>query len=336
MGDAVSRTAARVVFTLVLALTAVACGRSDAKKEDSGGERAAASTTPTPVRVAPVEKANLVVVVSGPGKTVALSQQKVRAPFAGTLTELLVSDGDVVRRGQAVGSMIARENEAALSGARQMQREAATPEARRDADRALVLAESNAVRRTLTESSDGIVAAHAASAGDRLAEDQEILTIDDAGSLAFVADLPQGDLPRLRAGQRATIEIPGLPPIPALVHATLPSANAADFTGSVRLDLPASSQRLPLGIFGTARVTVDEHRDATVVPDAAVLRDDVTGTARVAVVRQNHVHWIEVRPGVRQNGRTEVVSPSLSRDEPVIVSGLVGLPEGKPVAVQQP
>ena len=200
------RRAAWPLIALSFALTTVACGRSDAKKEDTGAEGAAASTAPTPVRVAPIEKANLVVVVSGPGKTVALSQQKVRAPFAGTLTELLVSDGDVVRRGQAIGSMIARENEAALSGARQMQREAATPDARKDAERALALAESNAVRRTLNASSDGIVAAHAASAGDRLAEDQEILTIDDAGSLAFVADLPQADLRLLRAVQPAGVE----------------------------------------------------------------------------------------------------------------------------------
>src|SRR5262249_29835764 len=233
--------------------------RSDAKKEDAAGEAPAASTTPTPVRVAPVEKANLVVVVSGPGKTVALSQQKVRAPFAGTLTELLVTDGDAVRRGQAIGSMVARESEAALSGARQMQREASTPQARADADRALAMAESNAVKRNLTSASDGIVASHAASAGERLAEDQEVVTIDDAGSLVFVTDLPQAALPRVRPGQRATTEIAGMPPVPASVHAVLPSANASDFTASVRLDLPASSQHLALGIFGTARVTVDEH-----------------------------------------------------------------------------
>src|SRR5262249_26257075 len=109
MGDAVSRSAAAGLF-FALGLAAAACSRSDAKKEDAAGEAPAASTTPTPVRVAPVEKANLVVVVSGPGKTVALSQQKVRAPFAGTLTELLVTDGDAVRRGQAIGSMVARES----------------------------------------------------------------------------------------------------------------------------------------------------------------------------------------------------------------------------------
>jgi RND family efflux transporter MFP subunit len=287
------------------------------------------------VRVAPVQVATLQVLVSGPGKTVALSQQKLRAPFAGTLTDLQVSDGDSVRRGQTLGWMVARESEAALSGARQMVREAATPRERTDAGRALALAEKNVVRRALTATSDGAVASHAASTGDRLAEDQEILTINDAGSLVFVADLPQADLPKIRAGQKATIQFAGSAPAGGSVHAILPAANATDYTGSVRIDLPRSSQKLALGIFGSASILVGEHRDAVVVPDAAVLRDDVTGVSRVAIVRQNRVHWVEVRTGLRQGGRTEIASPPLARDEPVIVSGLVGLPDGKPVAAQQ-
>jgi Cu(I)/Ag(I) efflux system membrane fusion protein len=329
--------AARVLLALCLA--AGACSRGEPRKADeAGGEGKTdanpASSAPTPVRVAPVETANLAVVVSGPGKTVALSQQKVRAPFAGTLTELHVSDGDVVRRGQAIGAMVARESEAALSGARQMAREASTPAARADAERAVALAESNVVRRTLAASADGVVASHAASAGDRLAEDQEILTINDSGSLVFVADLPQADLPKIRPGQPATVQIAGSTPVAASVHAILPAANSADFTGSVRLDLPASSQRLALGIFGTARISVDEHRAAIVVPDAAVLRDDVSGVTRIALVQEGRAHWVNVRTGLSQSGRTEILEPALRAGQPVIVAGLVGLPEGKAVASQ--
>ena len=323
----------RASCAVLLLSAALACSRSEEK--DPAGKAEPTAAAPTGVRVAPVQVATLQVFVSGPGKTVALSQQKLRAPFAGTLTDLKVSDGDPVRRGQTLGWMVARESEAAASGAREMVREAVTPRERADAERALALAQRNLVRRALTAASDGPVASHAASAGDRLAEDQEILTINDSGSLAFVADLPQADLPRVRAGQKATVEFAGSPPVAGSVHAILPAANAADYTGSVRIDLPRSSQKLALGIFGTASVLVGEHPNAVVVPDAAVLRDDVTGTTRVAVVRQDRVHWVEVRTGLRQGGRTEIVSPALPREEPVIVSGLVGLPDGKPVAIEQ-
>ena len=324
-----------LALALVVVAGAAACSRSAEPKEDGGGQAGPTPSAPTAVRVARVETASLPLYVSGPGKTVALSQQKVRAPFAGTLTELRVSDGDRVRRGESIGAMVARESEAALSGARQMVREAVTPAQRADAQRALALAEGNVVRRALVATSDGTVASHAASAGDRLAEDQEILTINDAGSLVFVVDLPQSDLPRVRVGQKATVAIAGSPPMAGSVHAILPAANTADFTGSVRVDLPKSSQRLALGVFGTANVLVEEHRDATVVPDAAVLRDDVTGVTRVALVQQNRAHWVDVRTGLRQNGRTEILSPAVPAGQPVVVSGLVGLPEGKLVAPQE-
>jgi multidrug efflux pump subunit AcrA (membrane-fusion protein) len=323
----------RRVAAALLLLVALGC-----RKGDEPGEAARPEGTPalpTPVRVAAAEKATLSLFVSGPGKTAALAQEKLRAPFAGTLTELSVFDGDRVSRGQKIGTIVARDSEAALSGAREMLRQAATEAERRDAGRAVALAEENLVRRPLTASWDGTVLSHAASAGDRVSEDQEILTITGAGSTVFLADVAQSDLPRIRPGQKASIRIAGeARPISGIVHSALSSANPADSTAPVRVDLPEPARRLPPGIVGTARVLVGEHPDATVVPDAAVLRDDVTGVARVALVTQNRAHWVDVRTGVMEGGRTEIVSPALPPGQVVIISGLVGLPEGKLVAAQ--
>ena len=322
----------RAAFILFLALSA--CRKGEEKEGAAGAESKA--SLPTPVRVARVEKATLPLFVSGSGKTATLTQQKIRAPFAGTLTELRVSDGDPVRRGQAIGSIVARDSEAALSGAREMLRQASTAAERGDAERAVAIAEKNIVRRSITASWDGAVLSHSASSGDRVSEDQEILTINDADSTVFLADVAQADLPRIRPGQKASVSISGDPrPIGGTVHARLPGANPADSTGPVRIDLPQPARRLTLGIVGMARVTVGEHPDATVVPDAAILRDDVTGIARVALVAENKTHWVIVTTGVKDEGRTEIVAPPLPAGQPVIVSGLVGLPEGKLVAVER-
>ena len=319
--------------TLWIVVTLLSC--KGAGQKETASKADPTPEAPTPVRVAAVSRQTLPVFVSGPGKTSALVQQKVRAPFAGTLTSLSVSDGDPVQRGQIVGTIVARDSEAALSGAREMLREAATPAEKRDAERAVAIAEKNLVRKPLTAAWDGAVLSHAASPGDRLAEDQEILAVNDASSLVFLADVPQADLLRIRPGQKATLQIAGGSQLSSgSVHAVLPGANAADYTGSVRIDLPASSRRLAVGIFGTARILVSERADATVVPDAAVLRDDVSGTARVALASQNRVHWVTVQTGVSDSGKTEIASPPLSVGQTVIVSGLVGLPEGKLVSPQ--
>jgi multidrug efflux pump subunit AcrA (membrane-fusion protein) len=326
--------AAAFLLPAALAAAVPACHRAESKSEEPA-KAEAAPDAPSPVRVAPISRRTLTEIVSGPGHTAALTQQKVRAPFAGTLIELRAADGDVVRRGQQVGTVVSRESDAALSGAREMLREARSPAERADAERAVALAERNLVRRSLVASADGPVLSHAAASGDRVSEDQEVLTIEDASSIVFVADVPQGDLSRVRAGQRATVDLGGGRTESAgTVHGILPSANPADFTGAVRIDFPGAA-RLPLGLFGSARIAVGERRDVLVVPDAAVLRDDVSGISRIAVVSGNRLHWISVTPGLRQEGVTEISGPGVPAEGQVVVSGMIGLPEGKSIAVQR-
>ena len=326
---------ARRIAAVLLLATACRGGGETREKETPSPSSRAAPSAPTAVRVAAVAHATLPVIVSAPGRTTALTQQKLRAPFAGTLTDLKVVDGDPVSRGQSLGTIVARESEAALSGAREMLRQAATQAEKSDAERALALAEKNLVRRGLVASWDGAVIAHTASAGDRVTEDQEILTISDAASLVFVADVPQSDLPKIRPGQKATIELAGgRPPLAGAVHAVLPGANPADFTGQVRVDLPGAARAGPIGLFGTARILVGERTGVAVVPDAAVLRDDVSGVSRLCLVADGKAHWVDVTAGIKDSGRTEIVSPALPDGQAVLVSGLVGLPEGKSVSVE--
>lgn len=323
------RRAAAILLSL---LVLPACAR---EREDKPAATESSAPAAVPVRVAAVVRATLAETVSGPGRTTAFSQLKVRAPFPGTLTELRVLDGDAVRRGQVLGSIVSRDSEAALAGAREMRRQAASPAEQRDADRAVALAERNLVRAPLLSSADGRVLSHAASQGDRVSEDQEILVIEDASSVAFVADVPQADLGRIRPGEKASVEIGGRErPIPGVVRTVLPSANPADYTAPARIDFLGAEGRLPLGLFGTARITVGRRENAIVVPEAAVLRDDVSGVSRLAVVKEGRARWLVVTTGAREAGQTEILSGGLAEGDRVVVSGQVGLPDGSPVSVQ--
>lgn len=316
---------------LVLVLCFAACRAKPAAEVPASAAPAAA----IPVRVAPASRATLADVVSGPGRTAALAQQKVRAPFAGTLIELSAADGDRVRRGDPLGTIVSRDSEAALAGAHQMERDAKTDTEKQDAARALALAERGLVRAAITAPSDGLVLTHAAAGGDRLAQDQEILTIADASSVVFLVDVIQSDLGRVHAGQPVLIEVPGQPArFGGTVHGVLPGANASDFTVPVRVNLRAVSGVPPLGLFGTARITVAEHRDATVVPDAAIVRDDLAGTSRIALVQNGRAHWIDVTPGLRAAAGTQITAPALPAGQSVVVAGQVGLPEGAAVAAR--
>ncbi|MGE5345956.1 MAG: efflux RND transporter periplasmic adaptor subunit [Acidithiobacillales bacterium] len=325
----------RKSLLLAAALLAFAGGCRKGDAPFAAEKRSASAAAGTPVRVAAIAKADLPDLVTAPGRTAAIVQQQVRAPFAGTLVQLTVADGDAVSKGDVVGSVVSRDSEAALAGAREMARQALTGAEIRDAARAVELAEKNLVRSPLTSAVDGVVVSHAASPGDRLGDGQEVLTLSSADSVVFVADVVQADLPRLRKGQRATIDFVGQPRgLPGRLHDVLPRANPADLTVPVRIDFERKDLRLTVGLFGTAHVVVGDHRNATVVPDAALLRDDVTGTTRVAAITpEGKVHWIEVRTGLSRGSVTEITSPPLPPTERLIVSGQPGLPEGARVAV---
>jgi multidrug efflux pump subunit AcrA (membrane-fusion protein) len=312
-------------------LLAAACGG----KPDTAQEKPQAEAA-VPVRAGAVAPADFTETIVCPGKTAAMSQQKVRTPFAGTLAELRVTDGDSVRRGEILGSVVARDSEAALAGAREMERGAATPGEKNDAARAVALAQKNLVRSPLRAAADGAVVSHTAAAGDRLAEDAEILTIAESGSIVFSADVPQPKLARVHASEAAAVALEGrTAPLTGVVHDILPAGSATDMTIPVRIDFRPPPPALPLGVFGQATITIGQRRGVAAVPSGAILRDDVTGVSRIALVTaQGKAHWIAIVPGLSDPARTEIVSPPLSAGQRVVVSGQVGLPEGAALSLQ--
>jgi HlyD family secretion protein len=329
---------------LLATLALVGCGRADSgqaggdPEDRSAASRPGASLEATPVRSASVARKTIEVRVAATGRTEALRQDRVRAPFASRLVALHVTDGDHVSASEVVAEVVSKNSEAALRGARQMLEAARTEQDAADARRAVEVAEADLVHEPLRAPAEGVVLSHAAQTGDYLDEGEVLLTIAEAGAIYFDAQVPQADLSRVRPGQRARVDLPaaGPTPLPAVVHDRLPAASSANMSAPVRLDFEPARPDLATGLFGSAAIVVGEHAGATVVPAEAVLRDDVTGVSRLAVVDAGKAHWIEVRTGVRQEGWVEILPPpALPTGQEVITSGQVGLPEGAAVSVEK-
>jgi RND family efflux transporter MFP subunit len=327
----------RVVCSAALLLTALlACsgGAGNAKPEPGARtETDSAAAEATPVRIAIAVRGSMARLVAGPGRTDALDVQKVRAPYTGTLESLHVAIGDQVRGGQLLGTVVAQASQAALAGAEAMSRAASTPAQRSDAARALELAKANIVQTPLRAPRAGTVVSRGASQGDLVSQGDSIVSIASAGSIVFLARIAQMDIARVRPGQQADIVFPGRSaPLRGVVHGLLPADTSA-MTIPVRIDLLAGNT-IPIGLFGTAHITVGAANNVTIVPLAALLRDDVSGITRMAVVSSKDVaHWITVTTGLQRGDSVEITSPPLAAGERVILSGQVGLPEGSRVRV---
>jgi RND family efflux transporter MFP subunit len=274
--------------------------------------------------------------VTAPGRTDALKQDRVRAPFPARLVRLNVTDGDRVGSGDVLAEVVSKNSEAAVFGAESMLAAAHTEAERDDAQRAVAIAKRNLVQQPLHAPAAGVVLSHGAEAGDYLDEGEVLLTIAEAGAVIFDAQVSQADVARVRPGDHATIEIPatGTTPTTAVVHGVLPAASSENLSAPMRLDFLPVRPSMQAGLFGTAQIIVGEHAHATVVPDSAVLTDDITGTKRLALAGDDRrAHWIVVQTGLTEAGRVEILSPKLSPGQRVIVSGQVGLPDSSRISI---
>lgn len=326
------------VIALGVSLLAACTGGDSSHDEDDAGTATPPSATSVPVSVAPVLRENLNVTVTASGHTRALRRDRVRAPFAARLTALRVTDGDRVKKGQVVAVLVSKNSEAALQGARRMLRAAKSASDKADAERAVQVAQQNLVQQTLTAPADGVVLSHAAESGDYIDVNEVLVTIAETAAVYFQADVAQSDVERVQPGQPANIDIPaaGTQPITAVVQGLLPVASSRNFSAPVRLDFKPARRDVPLGLFGTAGIVVARRENATVVPARALLRDDVTGITRLAIVEASGAaHWITVTTGVREGDQIEIVKPAIAAGMRVITDGQVGLPEGARVVVQQ-
>lgn len=313
----------------ILLLLALAAACSRGTSTGPAGEPAAPIATP--VRVGAVTQATLRRTVSAPGRTLAMTVVQVSAPFDAIVVKMPLRGGEQVQAGETIGELLSQNSSAALEGARAMADAARTPQERVDARRALRLARESQVRHTLVAPLDGLASPPTVTEGDAVAAHDPIVSIAGSGSTAFVADVPQSELPAIRPGEPALIRLQaGAEPIEGRVGAILPATT--DQVVPVRIELSARAPGAP-GLFGYADIVVAEVQ-AIAVPREAVLRDDLTGATHIATAQGGIAHWVEVQVGLEDGSLVQIVSPRLALGTSVIVTGQVGLPEGARVTIE--
>src|SRR5579872_1243065 len=266
---------------LALILLISSCGKkaSDSGEADTSNVSAKVAVQATQVITGNVPEQLLVT-----GHTEATKQEKLVAPIAGRLLTLNGLAGDYVNAGELIATIQSKEAQSSQEGAQVMLAQAKTPAERAQAERMIALAKKDQNGMQVRSTISGLIATRSANPGEFVSEDQELLSIIAETDIAFVADVPLFDMPRVRIGEAATISLPTLgtssAPIAARVFAIKPQADSSSQAAQVVFqfrNLPAWLVRaLRTGISGTATITFDVLHNAMLVPKSAVLRNDET------------------------------------------------------------
>ena len=308
---------------LLLAVLALAPGCSRRLESDESD----AVTAVVPVRTAAVEERTFADGIEAPGQWRSSGDVSLPAPFAAVVESLHPKLGDRMATGDTLGMLVTRESRAALRGAELLVREAHDAASQNEAERAAVLARRDLVRVPIIAPRAGIVTKSSIEPGAEIAEGAEVLAITPFESIVFEARLPAASTRLVRSGMAATVRTIGEPDREARVMRVLPVASATDQATLVWLTTTRRGTPL-LDRFGTVALQTSGSRRSPAVPAAAVVEDDLDGSARVVVVTADSTAtWTPVTLGATTAGWRELMGGTLAPGALVVVEGQRGLPD---------
>jgi RND family efflux transporter MFP subunit len=224
----------------------------------------------------------------------AVSQATLAAQVSGRVVEMRVDAGQVVKKGDLLMKIDAREAAEAVAGAsaqyinakanyersKNLRQQnfisaAALDKAKADFEAAQAVRGQAGVgvgHASVTAPIAGVVAQRLIELGEMAAPGRQLLTIYDPNGLRVTASVPQYKLPQMRAVKQARIEFPELGKwVDAGVVTLLPTADAATHVSQVRVNLPSGIKDVIPGMFARVHFVIGQATRMT-VPQAAVVR----------------------------------------------------------------
>ena len=124
------------------------------------------------------------------------------------------------------------------------------------------------------------------------------------GLIEIDAEVPEADLAKLKAGQKAVVTLPDGATVTGTVRLIAPEVDQTTKLGHARILLPVRTDLRPGG-YAYARLP-GVKTTSLVAPDRAV-SFDAEGAAVYVVDPSNHVHRVAVRTGERAGGLVELL-----------------------------
>ena len=289
------------------------------------------------VEVAPAVLGSIDDVVSSTGSFQVLRDERIRSTINGRVERVLVLEGDAVRKGQVLATILSQESNAAIAGAEQLLNQATTETDRRQAERALQLAERTAARATIRAPFSGAIVRRFVTEGELVSQGSDLVELVDPNTIYFLANIPLNDVSEIRKGLPAVVTIPamGIPPLRGSVQAVNPATDPNSQSVQVRISLNSIPPPVTSGTFANVQIIVGQHRSVVIVPKAALFHDDELNQYFVWRIQGDSLALVtRVAVGLSDSSSFEVTS-GLKPGDMVATVGGYGLPDSTLVTVSQ-
>jgi RND family efflux transporter MFP subunit len=189
---------------------------------------------------------------------------------------------------------------------------------------------------TITSPYDGVITLRNFFVGDFIrsaAEGNErpLLTVERTDKMRVVTFVPDRDVPLTDVGDDATVTLDALPGqrFEGKVSRFSYSEDSESRTMRTEIDLENPDGRLRDGMYGLASILLAKGTAHLTIPSGCQAGQSEAGKAKVFVIRQGRAHQVEIRVGIDDGIRVEVVAGLDAKDAVIVDQRLVL--EGTPV-----
>ncbi len=318
----------RSVAVAAALLTLAGCAE---KKVAAVAKKSAAADQAIPVEVMPIERRDLVESLNLVGSVAANETAQVRAEIAGMVREIMVEEGQPVKKGQLLVKIDDREIAAQTDEAESayqlavvnlqrsenlLRTNSVTPADRdksdaeaRSAKARLALQRARLEKTDVRAPFDGIVGARAVSPGDYVNNQSIITNVDDLSRLKIEFEVPERFFRQIHPGTKFSLKSPGGAVVSGEVYFVSSAISRETRSSTVKGYLANPPADLKPGMFGNVELVLEVHKNVLVVPEGAVLM--TPGGAQIVIAQQKDggavAKFVRVRLGLRSRGLVEII-----------------------------
>jgi RND family efflux transporter MFP subunit len=351
------------VYARGVVLLGLACA---AQASDNSKPPAPAKPSLT-VTVATPQTASLAQKISANGNLAAWQEAIIGAEANGLkITEVRVSVGDRVQRGDVLAVLQAEtlraelaQAEAALAEATASAQEAkaqsdrarslqqqgffsnaqlsqtlaadASAQARVQSARAMVQLQTVRLAQTQVRAPDaGVISARQATVGSVVGAGTELFRLIRQGRIEWRAEVTAAEIGRIQVGAPVQVKAASGQQLQGKVRMVAPSVDAQTRNAIVYVDLPAATGSARAGMYAQGEIALGQTQALTVPQSAVVVRDGFSYVYTVGADQK--VSQLKVQTGRQSGDRVEVTS-GLKADARVVASGGAFLNHGDTVRV---
>ena len=180
---------------------------------------------------------------------------------------------------------------------------------------------------TILSPVDGFVSRRLLDPGAFAGANTPVLSVVAIGTVRLVASVVERDFKRVQTGVPAVVEVDTFPgeQFMGQVSRVAPVFDPATRTAQIEIGVPNPGFRLKPGMYARVRLTVERRANALTVPRNALV--DMSGRRGVFVVEEQTARFQEVRTGLQDAERVEVID-GIAEGQRVVTTGALALRDG--------